>query len=77
MTLDLMLARGDYSTAVSLAPTTAPSTWSGGAATAFQTSLDGVIALLGGVSTLLDLAEIAVDDLPEPGMACTAVSLDG
>lgn len=73
----MMLARRDYGTAVCLTPTTTPSTWSGGASTAFQTSLDEAVAILNGVSSLLDLAQIAVDDLPQTGTQCTAVDLDG
>lgn len=73
----MMLAQRDYDTAVSLTPTTTPSTWSGGAATAFQVSLDEAVALLTSVSSLLDLAQTAVNDLPETSTECKAMSVDG
>ncbi|MBF0696577.1 MULTISPECIES: hypothetical protein [Actinomyces] len=77
MSLDLMLADGDYDTAVTLMPTTVPPTWSGGAASAFQTSLDSAVLLLGGVSGLLDIAALAVKDLDGASAQCVAVNVDG
>ncbi|RRD30202.1 hypothetical protein [Actinomyces bowdenii] len=77
MSLDLILADGDYDTAVALMPTNVPPTWSGGAATAFQSSLDSAVLLLSGIQGLLDIAALAVKDLDGASAQCGAVSTGG
>ncbi|MBE6481428.1 MAG: hypothetical protein E7Z94_03460 [Actinomyces ruminicola] len=59
----LALAADKAAVGTALVPAAVPSGWTGAAATACQTSLDDVVALVGGLDTLMTDAQDAMTAL--------------
>lgn len=73
MSLAVAIAEDHYNTAVETLPTLVPISWTGGAATSFQTSLDAAVLVVSGVATLLETANSAVDSLDLVSTQCGVV----
>lgn len=63
--INLALARTSIEQAAALVPALVPETWTGGAAEACQHDLDDALASFVALDDLLDLAETAVDAVPD------------
>lgn len=67
--LTLGTASRELDSGAAAVPTAVPASWRGGASTACQSDLDGVVALLAGLTTRMDAAMASVGAVDDGTMA--------
>ena len=67
--LTLGTASKELDSGAAAVPTAVPASWRGGASTACQNNLDGVVALLAGLTTRMDAAMASVGAVNDGTMA--------
>ena len=71
--LTLGVASQELDSGITAVPTAVPTSWKGGASTAFRGSLDDVVALLAGLTTRMEATMASVVSVNDGSEQCTVI----